>query len=190
MARTRKITASFIPPGLAMEETILNSKNGPIWHHRPSVTSTGLLSIIWNRKHRPGATTPPLFRDVAFAPTGLSLAAVDARGHLTHFNFILNRYYHVKHTGSPGIRIVWHPLKKDEVIVSSEDGLVSGHRLTTSSFEIFLQFQKCGLRSLNFPYVHVLSKFAVNTPRRCGRTASPLVRCNVRCLVISAACTR
>lgn len=107
-----------------MNESVLLERDGPIWSSRPSVTSTGLLSIVWNRKHRRSSTSTPLFRDVAFAPSGLSLATVDARGHLVHFNLLHNRYYHVKHAGSPGVKLAYLPSKRDEVVVALEDGSV------------------------------------------------------------------
>ena len=102
-------------------QAALNSKNGPIWASRPTLSSTGLLSVLENRRHRKSSAAPPLFRDLTWAPHGLSLASVDARGHIVHYNFLQNRYYHVKHAGSAGVRIAWHPLKKDDVIVAFED---------------------------------------------------------------------
>lgn len=109
----------------SMQEVELRAKNGPIWATRPKVTSTGLLSMIWNRKHRATATAAPVFRDVAFAPAGLALATIDARGHVVHYNLLQNRYYHVKHAGAAGVRIVYHPRKVDEVLVAVDDGTVS-----------------------------------------------------------------
>ncbi|MDR3549870.1 MAG: hypothetical protein P4L31_00515 [Candidatus Babeliales bacterium] len=106
---------------IQMQETHLSGKNGPLWSHRPAISSTGLISAIWNHRRREGARPFAPFRDVAFCHGGLACVAVDARGHVVHLDLLQNRYYHVKHAGSPGVRVVCHPSKHDEAIVSFED---------------------------------------------------------------------
>lgn len=104
-----------------MADVVLAHRDGVIWTSRPAISSTGLVSIIHNRKHRRSAATPTLFRDVAFGSTGLWFVTVDARGHVVYFNLLQNKYEHVVHAGSPGVRAACHPLKKDEIVVSLED---------------------------------------------------------------------
>jgi hypothetical protein len=106
-----------------MSVTVLGSREGAIWAKRPAATSSGLVSTVVNRKPRSNGAVPP-FRDVAFARHGLVVASVDARGHVCLFDLALNRYRHVKHTGSPGVRLVFGPSTQNDVVVALEDGSV------------------------------------------------------------------
>ena len=104
--------------------TTLTTREGPIWTKRPVATSSGLVSTIHNRKPRLNSTTTPPFRDVAFAHHSLMVASVDARGHVVVFDLYQNRYRHLKHAGSPGVRIMFTPSTRNDVLVALEDGSV------------------------------------------------------------------
>jgi hypothetical protein len=102
----------------------ISAREGKIWDKRPVVSANGLVSTILNRKKRVNAEVPQPFRDVAFGHGFLNAATVDSAGRIVAYDFVQNKYRHVKHAGSGGVRIVFSAAKTSDVVVSFEDATV------------------------------------------------------------------
>ena len=122
----------------------LNERQGRIWPSKPTVTASGVVSILQNSKpsikksnldkntnenvaraNITDVVKPPVkLSFVQFNQRGDAMATGDARGNVALFRLTKNRYVQLKNLGCPITSMAFSPLRKNELACGTRDGTV------------------------------------------------------------------
>lgn len=142
----------------------LREKTGRIWPKRPTILSTGLLTVIQN--HQRGANKRiPSFKDVAFSLHGEMFAAADEKGVVYLFRVLQNRYKQLVTCRISIQCIAFSPIHKTELVAALSDNTVRLNSISSLFSLIIIVFVSydllyCNVLAFSHSFFFVLFLFS------------------------------